>query len=236
METDWIENRPRVKEGGIRGLFDRLIASSRSSGFRDRFRTRLERTSDGSTEIFVSHRGLEEVQAGTNEDRFIWQPRASDPELEAEMLRRIMVRFGTPEAVASAAIAKPAAARAQIVKGAGGVPSLSVADDFDRAWRRVGLALDRVGFTVEDRDRSKGLYFVRYADTDATPQKANQGVLSRLAFWRSDTPAAKKAEQFRILVENAPGGSRVQVLNRDGGADGSETAQRILTVLLEQLR
>ena len=29
-------------------------------------------------------------------------------------------------------------------------------DGFDRAWRRVGLALDRSGFTVEDRDRGPG--------------------------------------------------------------------------------
>jgi outer membrane protein assembly factor BamC len=234
METDWAENRPRVEEGGIRGLFDRLLASARSTGTRDRFRTRLERTADGSTEVYVSHRGLEEVQAGVNSPQFIWQPRPSDPELEAEMLRRIMVRFGAPQSVAKASIAQPLQARAQIAKGTDGSPNLAVFDDFDRAWRRVGLALDRVGFTVEDRDRSKGLYFVRYADTDAAGQKP--GTLSRLAFWRGDAASAKKAEQFRILVVDADNGSRVQVLNREGGTDRSETAQRILAVLLEQLR
>jgi outer membrane protein assembly factor BamC len=154
------------------------------------------------------------------------------------MLRRIMVRFGTPEGVAKDSLARsqaPAPARAQITKAADGTSSLTVADDFDRAWRRVGLALDRIGFTVEDRDRSKGLYFVRYADTDAAPQK--EGYLSRLAFWRGDTVAPRKAEQFRILVGNVDGAStRVQVFNREGAPDRSETAQRILTVLLEQLR
>ncbi|MBC7781558.1 MAG: outer membrane protein assembly factor BamC [Proteobacteria bacterium] len=236
METDWAENRPRVQEGGLRGLFDSILTSVRSTGTRDRFRTRLERTDDGSTEVYVSHRGLEEVQVGLNSPQFIWQPRKADPDLEAEMLRRIMVRFGAPEAVAKAGIAQPVAARASIAKGTDGVPNLSVLDDFDRAWRRVGLALDRVGFTVEDRDRSKGLYFVRYADTDALQPKGTPSALSRLAFWRGDGSGAKKAEQFRILVDNGERGSRVQVLNRDGGADRSETAQRILTVLLEQLR
>jgi len=237
METDWTENRPRVQEGGIRGLFDKILASTRSTGFRDRFRTRLERGADGTTEVFVSHRGLEEVQAGLNSPQFIWQPRANDPELEAEMLRRIMVRFGAPEAVAKAGIAQPAQARAQISKSADGSPGLSVFDDFDRSWRRVGLALDRVGFTVEDRDRSKGLYFVRYADTDAAQNKGNPGALSRLAFWRTDPASgAKKAEQFRILVADTDKGSRVQVLDPKGGVDRSETAQRILTVLFEQLR
>ena len=238
LETDWSENRPRVAEGGVRGLFDRLISSARSTSTRDRFRTRLERAADGSTEIYVSHRGMEEVQVGVNSSEFKWQQRPSDVDLEAEMLRRIMVRFGAPESVAAASVAQskgPAPVRAQIVKAGDGTSALSVSDDFDRAWRRVGLALDRVGFTVEDRDRSKGLYFVRYADTDAAPQK--EGYLSKLAFWRGDAVAPRKAEQFRILVGNADGGNtRVQVLNRDGAVDRSETAQRILTVLLEQLR
>jgi outer membrane protein assembly factor BamC len=238
LETDWSENRPRVSEGGIRGLFDRLVSTVRTSGTRDRFRTRLERGPDGSTEIYVSHRGLEEVQVGVNSPEFRWQQRPSDTDLEAEMLRRIMVRFGTPEGVAKDSLARsqaPAPARAQITKAADGTSSLTVADDFDRAWRRVGLALDRIGFTVEDRDRSKGLYFVRYADTDAAPQK--EGYLSRLAFWRGDTVAPRKAEQFRILVGDVDGAStRVQVFNREGAPDRSETAQRILTVLLEQLR
>lgn len=237
LETDWSETRPKVTEGGIRGLFDRVLSSVRSSGLRDKFRTRLERGAGGSTEVFVSHRGLEEVQVGSNTQEFKWQSRPRDVDLEGEMLRRIMVRFGTPEAVARSGVAQsqaPAAARARIVKTGDGAASLAVSDDFDRAWRRVGLALDRIGFTVEDRDRSKGLYFVRYADTDAAPQK--EGYLSRFAFWRGDTATPRKAEQFRIVVGKAEEGSRVQVLNRDGGSDSSETAQRILTVLLEQLR
>jgi outer membrane protein assembly factor BamC len=237
LETDWSETRPRVPEGGIRGLFDRVLSTVRSSGLRDKFRTRLERGSDGSTEVFVSHRGLEEVQVGSSTQEFKWQSRPRDTDLEGEMLRRIMVRFGTPESVARSSVAQsqaPAPARARIVKAGDGAASLLVSDDFDRAWRRVGLALDRVGFTVEDRDRSRGLYFVRYADTDAAPQK--EGYLSRFAFWRGDAATPRKAEQFRILVAGAEEGSRVQVLNRDGGSDGSETAQRILVVLLEQLR
>jgi len=237
LETDWSETRPQVTEGGIRGLFDRVLSSVRSSGLRDKFRTRLERGAGGSTEVFVSHRGLEEVQVGSNTQEFKWQSRPRDVDLEGEMLRRIMVRFGTPEAVARSGVAQsqaPVAARARIVKTGDGAASLAVSDDFDRAWRRVGLALDRIGFTVEDRDRSKGLYFVRYADTDAAPQK--EGYLSRFAFWRGDAATPRKAEQFRIVVGKAEEGSRVQVLNRDGGSDSSETAQRILTVLLEQLR
>jgi outer membrane protein assembly factor BamC len=237
METEWAETRPRVPEGGIRGLFDRILASVRSSGIRDRFRARLERGADGkTTEVYVSHRGLEEVQVATNVDRFMWQPRPSDPELEAEMLRRIMVRFGAPEAVARAAVAKPASALARLEKAPDGAPSLVVIDDFDRAWRRVGLSLDRLGFAVEDRDRSKGLYFVRYADADAE-RKDRGGALSRLAFWRDNSSTAIKAERFRLELARADAEStRVRVLGAEGAVDRSETAQRILGLLHEQLR
>ena len=96
-----------------------------------------------------------------------WQPRPSDPELEAEFLRRLMVRLGTPgERAKQLTVSGEQQLRAEIVKASDGAERLQVHEPFDRAWRRVGLALDRVGFTVEDRDRQKGLYFVRYADPE----------------------------------------------------------------------
>ena len=154
------------------------------------------------------------------------------------MLRRLMVRFGVQEARAQADLQRASATpKARLAKGADGVSHLAIDDQFDRAWRRVGLALDRVGFTVEDRDRSKGLYFVRYVDpdADANSKKASGGLLSSLAFWRSDDPKARNA-QFRIAVKDTPSGSEVNVLNNDGQLDRSQTANRILTLLYEQLK
>ena len=86
--------------------------------------------------------------------------------------------FPTVEDVAKvAAAAGPTPNRAEIVKSSDGTEALQVNEPFDRAWRRVGLALDRVGFTVEDRDRQKGQYFVRYADTDASDMAKKDGVI-----------------------------------------------------------
>jgi outer membrane protein assembly factor BamC len=113
-----------------------------------------------------------------------------------------------------------------------------VLEPFDRAWRRIGLALDRVGFTVEDRDRQKGLYYVRYADPESDLDRKDRekpGLLSRLAFWRSSDPKVK-AEQYRVLVTRDADGSLVQVLNKDGGAEQSATTRRILALLHEQLK
>jgi outer membrane protein assembly factor BamC len=239
METDWAENRARIPQDFIRETLGKLIDQVYSTAERDKFRTRMERNADGTqTEIYISHRGMLEVYTTQQEDRTVWQPRPSDPELEAEFLRRLMVRLGAQEEKAKQLVAsgRSLELRAEIRKGVDGTEALRVFEPFDRAWRRVGLALDRVGFTVEDRDRQKGLYFVRYADPEAEMDARNRekGILSRLAFWRSDPKV--KAEQYRVVVSREEGGSRVQILNKDGAAEQSQTTRRILTLLHEQLK
>lgn len=235
METDWAENRAKIPDGIIRNTLGKLLDAVYSTSERDKFRTRLERGAEpGTTEIYVSHRGMEEVYTSSAKEETKWQPRPPDPELEAEMLRRLMVRFGVQEDRAKAQLvaASKTVPRATLVRGQG---TLSLNEQFDRAWRRVGLALDRVGFTVEDRDRSKGLYFVRYIDPEIDNKSAdNKGWLSRLKFWgSSDKP---KTEQYRILVKGAEAGAEVNVLNKEGIRDQSETAGRILSLLYEQLK
>jgi outer membrane protein assembly factor BamC len=240
METDWAENRAKIPNSPIRNLLGKVIDSVYSTGEMDKFRTRLERGgTPNTTEIYISHRGMVEVYTSESKDNTLWQPRAPDTELEAEFLRRLMVRFGVEDTRAKAELTGDGdrIERAKLVL-AGGGRTLEVADNFDRAWRRVGLALDRVGFTVEDRDRAKGYYFVRYVDPQIDGQRSpdkDKGFLSRLAFWRSDKSPIK-AEQYRVLVKQAGSASEVQVLNKDGQPDNSDTGRRILSLLHEQLK
>jgi outer membrane protein assembly factor BamC len=146
----------------------------------------------------------------------------------------MMVRFGMTEARAKSELAAPRKdERARIVSDQDGVSTIELAEPFDRAWRRVGLVLDRAGFTVEDRNRSSGYYFVRYVGSEADPKK-DGGFLSSLAFWRSAPDP--KAEQYRILVKDRNELSEVRVLSREGNPDPSETARKILTLLQEQLK
>ena len=192
---------------------------------------------EGTTEIYISHRGMYEVYANEGKDRTVWQPRPADPELEAEMLRRLMVRLGTEENRSKTLMAAESKKeeRAKMMRAAGGVGSLQLLEAFDRSWRRVGLALDRVGFAVEDRDRTKGLYFVRYIDPEAgDAKKSDGGFLSKLKFWDSSKPAAN--QQFRILVQGEGDASTVQILTREGGVDNSESARKILGLLYDQLK
>lgn len=235
METDWAENRAKIPDSTLRKLIGKVLDQAYSYPERDRFRTRLEHGEDpGTTEIFISHRGVYQVVVGERQSEQVkWQMRPTDPELEAEMLLRLMRRLGAKDEQA-AAQAPPAVPRAQIAKN-GDVPEALVLDDsFDRAWRRVGLALDRVGFTVEDRDRSKGLYYVRYLDPDIDGKGKSGSGWSRLAFWRSDDD--KKDEQFRISVADGDKGSEVRVQNAEGASTQSPTAGRILALLQEELK
>ncbi len=239
METDWAENRAKIPQDFIRNTIGRFIEGAYSTSERDKFRTRLERgTEPGTTEIYISHRGVVEAYTHEKQDLTVWQPRPSDPELEAEFLRRLMVRFGVEESKARAQVASDQRIeRAKLVRTQAGPGVLELSEPFDRAWRRVGLALDRVGFTVEDRDRSKGTYFVRYVDPEKDAQnKQSEGLMSRLMFWRSKDNA-RSAEQYRVQVKDTRNESaQVLVLNKDGAADTSETASKILSLLHDQLK
>ena len=238
METDWLENRAKVKEDAIRNALTGFLSGGNSTGERDKFRTRLERGAlPDTTEIYITHRGVSEVYPNQYRDSTVWQARPADPGLEAEFLRLLMARFGVDESRAKALLAAtPLDSKAKLVPGANGAGgSIELAEPFDRAWRRVGLVLDRAGFTVEDRDRSKGFYYVRYVDPEADAlTKTNDSFLAKLMFWRSAPDP--KAEQYRVYVKDRNESSEVQVLNKEGNPDTSDTARRILSLLQQQLK
>ncbi|MCB4359220.1 outer membrane protein assembly factor BamC [Quatrionicoccus australiensis] len=238
METDWAENRAKIGDDFIRNTLGGLLDSLYSTGERDKFRTRFEAGAEpGTTDIFISHRAMEEVYTSSAKDETRWQPRQPDPELEAEMLRRLMVRLGSEEKRAEVSIAAAKAEpRAKMAKADDGAGTLEVLERFDRAWRRVGLALDRVGFTVEDRDRSRGLYFVRYVDPDADNTKKDDGFFSKLAFWKGKDAAASSKVQYRVHLNDVGSITVVQVLTSEGGTDRSDTAKKILALLYQQLQ
>jgi outer membrane protein assembly factor BamC len=249
METEWYDDRSKIPDDIVRRTVGRVVPQLWATPRRDKFRTRLEKGAEpGTTEVFVSNRQVEEVYTSNNEDRTVWQSRPADRDLEAEMLSRMLVKLGNdPAKVAAAAAAAPApvrsgqapaapAQRNAVLENAGAGP-LVVNDSFDRAWRRVGLALDRVGFTVEDRDRSKGLFFVRYIDPEADLQAANakkETWTEKLMFWRSAPKTPRP--QYRIHVTDAGASSQVQVQNAQGQGETSPTGKKILSLLYEQLK
>lgn len=233
METNWAENRAKLPDDLIRKTLGYFLDSIYSTGERDKFRTRLEPSTDkGFTDIFISHRGMEEVYTSSLQEDTRWQPRQSDPELEAEMLRRLMMRLGLNEATAEKALEKEEVAPVQAeLIATDNRKELQLNDGFERAWRKVGLALDRVGFTVEDRNREEGIYFVRYADADRKSEK------SWFAFWKSGDENV--GIQYRVYLKPAADNNErtiLQILRPEGGVDQSPTATKILNLLADQLR
>jgi outer membrane protein assembly factor BamC len=245
LETDWLDDKSKIPQDVVRNTLGKVVPNLWQSARRDKYRTRLEKGSDlGTTEVFVSNRQVEEVWADSTQTRTAWQNKPADREAEAEMLQKIMIKMGSAQA--------KAAAQATAVAAKGGTPAapaapesskaqmkgndLVVNDNFERTWRRVGLALDRVGFTVEDRDRSKGLFFVRYIDpeADASAGKKEEGWTDKLKFWKT---SPKNQPQFRILVSDAGASvSQVQVQDAQGAADQTGTGKKILTLLYDQLK
>ena len=247
METNWAEEHTPLPAGLLKRMVNALNDALYGVAIRDRFRTRIERGAEpGTTEIYISHQGAEqmvvggETQYATREGlgERVWQPRPNDPGLEAEMLSRMMVFLGADEQRADALVAGDTTPdpRAGLVREDGSAVSLTLDEGFSRAWRRTSLALDRAGFTVEDRDRSRGLFFVRYADRGDGAQSEKTGWLSRLKFWGNDDGAEQGDDAYLIrLIEEAPAMTRVVVLDQDGEREESSAAHRILTVLHEQL-
>ena len=241
METDWAENRAKLPQDIVRSTIGKVFDGLYSTAERDKFRTRLEKGSEpGTTEIYISHRGMYEVYVSEGRSETRWQPRPAEPELEAEMLRRLMVRLGVEESRAKTMVAAgPKEERAKLARAADGAGALTLQEGFDRAWRRVGLALDRVGFTVEDRDRSQGLYYVRYVDPEVDNRKKGEdGWLAKLNpvnLFKGKSEVDPKA-QYRIHVVGEGGDTKVRILTREGGVDNSETSRKILGLLHEQLK
>ena len=246
METDWAENRAKFGQDFVRDTVGKFLDTLYSTGERDKFRTRFEQSGD-NTEIYISHRGMVEVYSSQLKETTAWQPRPPDPELEAEFLQRLMAKLAPdqqrPAEATAKAGAKPAVdsspERAKLITGESNASLVEISEGFDRAWRRVGLALDRGGFTVEDRDRSQGVYFVRYIDPEIEATASGKpGFFARLFTSSDKLPASSR--QYRVKVAGSGQTTQVSVQGRDGQPVASEadrkTVVKILALLHDQLK
>jgi outer membrane protein assembly factor BamC len=241
METDWAENRANVPQDFIRRSIGKLFDSLYSTGTRDKFRTRIERT-DSGLEITVTHRGLTEVFSNAAKESTTWTARPADPELEIEFLRRMMLKLGGASLASAANSFQQAATSGANPSTAGGStdvslikvgnqPAIEIKDGFDRAWRRVGIAIDRTGFTVEDRDRGQGVFFVRYAPAGQADKEP--GFFAKIFSSDKATPTLAK---YRIAVTSKGDVSTVVVQAADGLPETSANAEKIIKLLVGEIK
>lgn len=235
IETEWVNNRSERDPDFLQKYLGKVVPGLFSSGMRDRYRIRLDRASDGGAEIHIAHRGLEEVIAeqgtGVQVTRTRWQRRPSDSELEAEMLRRLLLQLGAPEQAAQAALQKQRVPdRATLVRDANEA-SLRLNDKLDDAWQRVGAALDRLGYVVRTRDRAQALYQVRYTDPAAAADDN--------AFWQKvigDNQAPAQTVDYQIALRADESATTLRLLDKKGNAVAADTATPILEQLRQQLK
>lgn len=289
METEWVDPSSLTKdqEGNYLDKFQGWLDKLNTLSSRQKFRTRLDRgTEEETTEIYMSHRSVSDVPddgkvrvrtiAGEIETGYrkedldkkkgSKEARAIAEDIDAELLRRLMVRLGVEEQKSHAIMASASTEkRASLEQDKKGSSKLTVNDPFDRAWRRVGLALDRIGFVVEDRDRSRGIYYVRYSDVSiddpqsetkkkglldslkfwgddeeekpkAPAKKEEKGLTDKFKFWGDDKDKAEREKQYRIQIGRGEETSDVTVTDQNGQVDTSPTANRILAMLFDQLK
>jgi outer membrane protein assembly factor BamC len=229
MTTDWAENRANIPDDWFRRTIGRVIDFAYSSGTRDSFRTLVSRDASGATDISITHSSMEEVLTGMDKTSSKWVERPRDPALEAAFLSKLMQKFGLTDAQSKQLItdARPAAASAKLA----GETTLDLPESFDRAWLRVGLALDRTNFTVDNRDREKGIYYVRYADS--LQEVKRDGLLGKL--FTSDPKKSKSPEYLVNVRPTSDTMTQVAVVDSNGQIDTSSDAQRIVSLLHAQL-
>jgi len=222
MRTHWIESRPD--------------ANAEFAAMRDQYRVRLEEGEEaGVTEVYLTHRGMEKRFVKGVAKGPVWVIRPTDHGLEAEMMRRMMLFFGVSDKRVEKDLAQHDAHkhRAQLLQE-GGQSELEILEAFPRAWRITGMALDRGGFAVEDRDRAKGIYYVRYNDPMQDGKK-EKGFLSKLAFWSNDDDVDKET-QYQVRLHESGKTTRVTIQDNNGVRSNSDTAKRILGLLHEQIK
>jgi len=238
METGWAENRADISSGMIRDILSKFIDFAYSAPTRDKFRVRLEGVDDG-TAVYLTHYGMEEVNRGEGigKDKSSstqWQSRPADPELEAEMLNRLMVYLGAAEkraALQAANAATPGKPRTRLTT-IDGQPALLIDDTYARAWRWVGLALDSTNFVVEDQDRAKGKYIVEYRSPEEGGEQP--GFFSKLAFWKDNAPPPGTRYQVRLAGQGSQ--TTVLVQNAAGQPDTSPVATQLLQSLKDAIK
>ena len=234
LATDWTENRAKIGGDWFYNTFGKLVDWAYSSGTRDQFTTLVERGANGVTDVSITHRGMEEVLTGQDKDSSRWADVPRNPALEQVFLTRLMHKLGLTDIQARQLLtdAHPAAPRQVVVDARDGAPTLNLGEPFERAWLRVGLALDRSHFAVDRFDKAKGLYYVRYADPQQEVKR--EGFLGKLLYGGGAKASAKK--EYRVNVRpNGDAATQVAVVDADGRPDASPDAQRIVSALHAQL-
>lgn len=250
IQTDWISKNNIVKENDVRAFFDWVgWGSMYSLQSQFMFRVNLWQN-NGDTQVFVTIYQMNEVYAGcakylgqsirvnsSDNQVPIWMPMPPDPKLELEFLMKFMAFAGLSKEqvkqVESQVVAQaaPSAPKAASLQGA----TLVMNDTFDRAWWRSGLALERVGLGVTDKNRSLGEYYVYPLQSQV--DNPEPGFLDRWFGTSKSNLQIPKAMYTVKLVSKTPTVTNLEISLYSGAQDKdfAKHQTKYLTDLLKQL-
>lgn len=231
METEWADQKVSLPPDASK------IKSDEDKTFvvptREKYRVRFEHgEKPGTTELYVTHRG---VSLTDQDGMMAWHLRASDPELEAESMKQLMVFLGAEQEKAGGKLAAPIEIerRATLGTDSQGLSNVHIDEDFARVWRRVELALDRLDYSIEDRDRSRGEFFVIAQDTlEDLNEGKKKSWWSRLFSRSSDD----KAHEFRVVLKDEGAATNIYVRDRAGEKIDNTLAEPVLKKLQARLQ
>ena len=233
MATDWAENRANIPDDWFRRTIGKVIDFAYSSGTRDRFRTLVNRTSDGNTDISITHSAMEEMmvgpQGGTSSR---WEERPRNPVLEAVFLSKLMQKFGLTDAQAKQLLtdARPATAPAQVSDTSSGGATLQLAESFDRAWLRVGCSTaptSRSTIVI-----AKGRVHRALCEHDGSSSATACSASCSMAVRR---PRSRARSTSSTCAHRATAARWLRWSAQTAKVDNSSDAQRIISLLHAQL-
>lgn len=149
METDWIVKYQVSEEEGFFARMAKRLDKDKT----DRFRMRVSRGDGaGQTRVSITHSGRQNI---VGDDVSYMAPRASEAQLEVELLSRLLVYMGLTRQDATALLRsyKPFAKRAQ--RSTVDEATMEMTGDTAFVWPRVLRAIDRLGFEVAEKDETR---------------------------------------------------------------------------------
>lgn len=241
LETEWAENRAKLPNQGVRKLFEKVgLGGVYTTGERDKFHVRMEASKQGGYDIFFSHKGLEEVYDSKTKDTTKWQPRPNDPNLEAAFLSRFMQYLGADEQTATQQVAATSDQKKGTEFAKLESNHVLVYGNLTRNVNRVGLALDRVGLTVQNFVDERNMFVVRPVPSESETLKAANQKTGWLDKWRgksqTETAQPEEAAQMFVALEDVSGGQRIYLLDQFGKAYQGKDAGKLLNQLYLELR
>ncbi len=174
-----------------------LSQRSARSGTMEHERIIAERS--GATDYGTDKYKLPEYKSGDKEEEKIEISDArnlDDFEIDSELLTRLMIKLGLSDFEAKKIVKNPTTQVHAEYIAENNSNIIQLNDPFDRSWRRLTLALDIIGFITEDKNRSKGILYVRYKNIElpGAPKNNEKGLLNTLAFWRDDEQKVDEEE------------------------------------------